>query len=156
MQWSFSINIRNSHQLINIQSQLKDFFLKSLYITHTFSKKCAKFSSFYNQNKLKIKCLNRWNWYLGVLVFKIFPEENTPGLPYIGRTFSARMFCPSTSDSFLSLCIANFIVRETYPRTSSFSSLPPSLFRMDCHPWQMAWELHSVMKKLDRTAYKIA
>ena len=63
-----------------------------------------------------------------------FQRRITPGLPYIGRTFSARMFCPSTLNSFLSLCITNFIVRETYPRTSSFSSLSPSLFRMDCRP----------------------
>ena len=28
MQWSFSINIRNSHQLINIQPQMMQFFLK--------------------------------------------------------------------------------------------------------------------------------
>ena len=59
----------------------------------------------------KIKCLNRWNWRFGVLVFKIFPGENTPGFPYIGRTFIARMFCPSTLNSFLSLCITNFIVQ---------------------------------------------
>ena len=56
-------------------------------------------------------CLNRWNWHFGVLVFEIFPGKNTPGPPYIGRTFSARMFCPPTLNSLQSLCITNFIVQ---------------------------------------------
>ena len=87
------------------------FFLKSIYITHTFSKKCAKCNSFCYQNKLSIQCLNCWNWHFRGLVFKIFPGENTPRPPYIGRTFSARMLCPPTLNSFLSLCITNFIVQ---------------------------------------------
>ena len=58
-----------------------------------------------------MKCLNRWNWHFGVLVFKIFPGENTPGPPYIGHTFSARTVCAPTLNSFLSLCITNFIVQ---------------------------------------------
>ena len=55
--------------------------------------------------------INRWNWHFGVLVFKIFPGKNTPGPAYIGRTFSARMFCPSTLNSFQSLCTTNFILQ---------------------------------------------
>ena len=80
------------------------FFLKSLYIIHIFCKKFAKFTSFCNQNKLYIKCLNRWKWHFGVLVFKIF-RRRIPPTSLIGRTFSARMFTPPPS-----LCITNFIV----------------------------------------------
>ena len=40
-----------------------------------------------------------------------FPGGEYPGLPCIGRTSSARMFCPPTLNSFLSLCITNFIVQ---------------------------------------------
>ena len=76
--------------------------------------------------------INRWNWHFGVLVFKIFPGENTPGPGYIGRTFSARMFCPPTLNSFQSLCITNFIVQiiilsgPSKPgNTDSVSLLPP-------------------------------
>ena len=83
------------------------FFLKSLYITHTFSKKCAKFNSFCYQNKL----VQNFPGEKINLVFKIFPGENTHGPAHIGRTFSARMFCPPTLNSFQSLCITNFIVQ---------------------------------------------
>ena len=129
------------------------FFLKSLYITHTFFKKCAKFNSFCYQNKSL-----EYNWHFGVLVFKIFPGENPHGSAYIGRTFSARMFCPPTLNSFQILCITNFIVQinvlsgpskpgNTDSVSQNFKKLGkhispdflifesvPSLFRTDCRP----------------------
>ena len=45
--------------------------------------------------------------------FQNFPGEDNPGPPYIGRNFIARMHVqpPSTFNSFLSLCITNFIVQ---------------------------------------------
>ena len=42
--------------------------------------------------------------------FQNFPGDDTPGPPYIDRTFIARMFSPPTFKLFLSLCITNFIV----------------------------------------------
>ena len=42
--------------------------------------------------------------------FQNIPGEDTPGPPYIGRTFNARMFSPPTFNSLVSHCITNFIV----------------------------------------------
>ena len=87
--------------------------------------------------------------------FQNFPGEDTPGPPYIGCTFSARMFNPPTFNSFLRLCITNFIVQifilagpskpgntdlvsrnfkigEAYPGLPYFRVFPPSRFRTDC------------------------
>ena len=74
--------------------QRMHFFLKSLYNIHIFLKNVPNLAHFFNQNKLQIKCPNRWKWHFRGSSFQNFPGEDAPGPLYRVRAFGARMFTP--------------------------------------------------------------